>query len=232
MPHRAARTSRAGNALLRSLAGLVATSALLAGCTSAPQEEPDQTTVVAPSAAPGAAHLDLSGLPIPRADVCALLAEDSQEQALGAPVAQTGHYGNGEEVEIAPGRVDISHEYGCVFEAGDETTARTWIYARPVLRPEARTLVRRARHGRDCAFPESIRFGTPGLTSVCEVASPAADWPLVRARLEGLFGSTWMGCEVAEPLARPSGSSSTPRADVVQRAEQWCTEVVTAIAAS
>ena len=232
MPHRAARTSRAGNALLRSLAGLVATSALLAGCTSAPQEEPDQTTVVAPSAAPGAAHLDLSGLPIPRADVCALLAEDSQEQALGAPVAQTGHYGNGEEVEIAPGRVDISHEYGCVFEAGDGTTARTWIYARPVLRPEARTLVRRARHGRDCAFPESIRFGTPGLTSVCEVASPAADWPLVRARLEGLFGSTWMGCEVAEPLARPSGSSSTPRADVVQRAEQWCTEVVTAIAAS
>ena len=231
MPHRAARTSRAGNALLRSLAGLVATSVLLAGCTSAP-EEPDQTTGVAPSAAPGAAHLDLSGLPIPRADVCALLAEDGLEQALGAPVAQTGHYGNGEEVEIAPGRVDISHEYGCVFEAGDGTTARTWIYARPVLRPEASTLVRRARHGRDCAFPESIRFGTPGLTSVCEVASRAADGPLVRARLEGLFGSTWMGCEVAEPLARPSGSSSTPRADVVQRAEQWCTEVVTAIAAS
>ncbi len=231
MPHRPARTSRAGHALLRSLTGLVATSVLLAGCTSAP-EEPDQTTGVAPSGAPGAAHLDLSGLPIPRSDVCALLAEDDLEQALGAPVAQTGHYGNGEELEVAPGRVDISHEYGCVFEAGDGTTARTWIYARPVMRPEARTLVRRARHGRDCAFPESIRFGTPGLTSVCEVASRAADGPLVRARLEGLFGSTWMGCEVAEPLERPSGSSPTPRADVVQRAEQWCTEVVTAIAAS
>lgn len=231
MPHSPARTSRAGHALLRSLTGLVATSVLLAGCTSAP-EEPDQTTGVAPSAAPGAAHLDLSGLPIPRADVCALLPEDGLEQALDAPVAQTGHYGNGEEVEIAPGRVDISHEYGCVFEAGDGTTASTWIFARPVMRPEARTLVRRARHGRDCAFPESIRFGTPSLTSVCEVASRAADGPLVRARLEGLFGGTWMGCEVEEPLERPSGSSPTPRVDVVQRAEQWCTEVVTAIAAS
>jgi hypothetical protein len=100
------------------------------------------------------------------------------------------------------------------------------------MRSEARTLVRRARRGRDCAFPESIRFGTPGLTSVCEVAARAADGPLVRARLEGLFTSTWMGCEVAEPLERPSGSSTAPRVDVVQRAEQWCTEVVTAIAAS
>jgi hypothetical protein len=40
-----------------------------------------------------------------------------------------------------------------------------------------------------------------------------------------------MGCEVSEPLA-PAAGSAAPRADVVQRAEQWCTEVVTTVTAS
>lgn len=221
---------------MRLVAGLTVAAALVAGCTSASQNA-DRTPGVRPSGAPGSAHLDLSDLPIPRADVCSVLAEDDLEQALGSPAATTGHYGNGDELEVAPGRTDISHEYGCVFAAGDGTTARTWIFARPVMLPEARALVRRAHRGRDCAFPESIRFGTPSLMSVCEVAGTAGEAPLVRARLEGLFAGTWMGCEVSEPLSAPSSGldasrSAPPRADVVQRAEQWCTEVVTTIAAS
>jgi hypothetical protein len=51
-----------------------------------------------------------------------------------------------------------------------------------------------------------------------------------RARLAGLFDDTWVGCEVAEPLDR-SATAAVHRGDVVQRAEQWCTEVVTAMSA-
>jgi hypothetical protein len=204
------------------------TLTLLAGaCTFSPEPtEPSGQSSVGPSDA----HLDLSGLPVPRVSFCDVLAEDDVAQALDGPVAGTDHYGNGDEVEVSPGYVDVSHEYGCVFDAADGTSAKVWVFARPVTRAEARSLVRRARHGRDCAFPESIGFGSPGLTSVCEV--PGADpdtGPLVRARLEGLFGDSWVACEVAEPL-EAAGTRTRPRADVVQRADQWCTEVVTTVA--
>ena len=210
----------------RGLLVPVVTVAVASGaCTSSP--EPPESSGPS-SVAPSDAHLDLSGLPVPRAPFCDALDEAGVAQALDGPVAGTGHYGNGDEIEVRPGQVDVSHEYGCVFEAGEGTQARAWVFARPVSRSEARTLVRRARLGRDCAFPESIGFGSPGLTSVCEV--PATDppaGPMVRARLEGLFGDTWMACEVAEPLEASTGQVS--RADVVQRADQWCTEVVTTV---
>jgi hypothetical protein len=63
---------------------------------------------------------------------------------------------------------------------------------------------------------------------VCEV-SGAGDVGAVtvRARLAGLFGDTWVGCQVAQPSDRPQGD----RAAVAQRAQQWCTEVVTAMSA-
>jgi hypothetical protein len=203
------------------------TLTLLAGaCTSSPEpSEPSGSSSVGPSDV----HLDLSGLPVPRVPFCDVLAADDVAQALDGPVAGTDHYGNGDEVEVSPGYVDVSHEYGCVYEAADGTTAKVWVFARPVTRGEAQSLVRRARRGRDCAFPESIGFGSPGLTSVCEV--PGADpdgGPLVRARLEGLFGDTWVACEVAEPL-EAAGTGTGARADVVQRADQWCTEVVTTV---
>ncbi len=232
----AVRTTRPGGARSRLLAGAVVAALLLAGCTSGTGEA-DRSPEARPSGAAGSAHLDLSDLPVPRTEVCHVLAEDDLEQALGSPATTTRHYGNGEELEVTPGRTDISHEYGCVFGAADRTTARTWIFARPVMPSEARSLVRRARRGRDCAFPESIRFGTPSLTSVCETVAGTDGTALVRARLEGLFGETWMGCEVSEPVQNASSGpdatgSTPPRADVVQRAEQWCTEVVTTVAAS
>ncbi len=224
MPPRTARPVRVRR---RFLPPLLALTLLAGACTSSPEPpEPSGASSVGPSDA----HLDLSGLPVPRVPFCDVLAEDDVAQALDGRVAGTDHYANGDEVEVSPGYVDVSHEYGCVFEAADGTSAKVWVFARPVTRGEARSLVRRARRGRDCAFPESIGFGSPGLTSVCEV--PGADpdvGPLVRARLEGLFGDSWVGCEVAEPL-EAAGTRTGPRADVVQRADQWCTEVVTTVA--
>jgi hypothetical protein len=117
-----------------------------------------------------------------------------------------------------------------VFRASDGTSAKVWVFARPVTTAEARTVVRRARRGRDCAFPDAVGFGSPGLTSVCEVPAPGQSSPIVRARLEGLFGHSWLACEISEPLEASPGAQK-PRADVVQRAEQWCVNVVTTVGA-
>lgn len=224
----------------RAAAVLVAAGLLLSACTSGSGSPGAAGGSPPPSAStgPSDAHLDLSGLTVPRADICDVIGSDDVEQALAGSLADTAHYGNGEELEVTPGRVDIAHEHGCVYVGEDGTVARTWIFARPVPPEEAQGLVRRARRGRDCAFPESVRFGTPSLTSVCEVTGiptgpgdgTDADTAGVRARLEGLFHDTWMGCEVAEPVAVLETHDG--RADVVQRAEQWCTDVVTAVSAS
>jgi hypothetical protein len=219
-PVRAVRRGQAP----KLLAAVLASAFVASGCTLTPEASQGPS----PSVAPSDAGLDLSGVPVQRADFCDLVDRDDVAQALEGAVRDTAHYGNGDEVEVRPGHVDVSHEFGCVFEGPGGKVARAWVFARPVAVAEARTLVRRARRGDDCAFPESVRFGSPSLTSVCEVAGPPPEEaPVVRARLEGLFGDSWAGCEISEPLVRGSGA----RADVVQRADQWCTGVVTAIGA-
>lgn len=208
------------------LAATVAVLGLLAGCTADPAE-PD-----APAERPSIsdAHLDLSDLAVPRADICDLLPEEDVEQALGGPVSHTAHYGNGDEVEVTPGVRDVSHEYGCVFEAGDGTVARTWVFARPVASAEARELVRRPP---GCAFPDVLTFGRPSLASVCEVAAAEPGRSTrVRARLEGLFTDTWLACEISEPPGPAGAAPPSKDAEVMQRAAQWCTEVVTTAGAT
>jgi hypothetical protein len=194
---------------------------LAAGCTgSAPSADPTPGEVS--SGPTAAARLDLSGIPVPRVPLCDVVPEHTVVGALGQEVAGTAHYDSGEEVEVAPGVVDVAHEHGCVYEGADGTVARVWVFARPVGDPEATALVRRARRGRDCSFPDPLDFGTPGLTSLCEVPGDDAA-PVNRARLEGLFSDTWVGCEVTEPAP-----SRTTGPDVVQRAVTWCAAVVNA----
>lgn len=222
----------------RRLAVLLAAAALVTGCTADTDspEPPAESGERAPSVEPSDADLDLSAYPVPRADLCPALDEDAVARALGSPVADTAHYRNGEEFEVRPGQRDVSHEYGCVFEAADGTVARTWVFARPVTVAEARTLIRRTRRGRDCAFPKSIGFGDPGVTSVCERRSTGDDdRPALRARLQGLFGDTWLSCEIEEPTGPredTGGVGSDAGEDVVQRADRWCTDVVTTVGSS
>lgn len=225
--------ARVARRRLLTAAGLPLALASLIGCTGGS----DQEEAATPSADPSSAHLDLSRLPVPRAPFCETLPGQGVTDALQGEVAQTGHYSNGDEVEVRPGYTDIVHEHGCVYESAEGSVARAWVFARPVDRAEAKRQVRRARRGRDCALPDSIAFGTPSLVSACEVpADRAGTEVMVRARLEGLFGDSWVGCEVAEPVssqgaAGTGGTTRQERKAVVRRAEQWCTEVVTAVGA-
>lgn len=212
------------------MASVASLAVLVTGCTGGEEE----SRAPSPSPSAGESYVDLSGLPVPRAEFCDALDDEAVTAALGGEVAGTGHYGNGDEVEVRPGVVDVSHELGCVFEAADGTVARAWIFARPVLRREAKGLVRQAvRRSRDCATPDLLVFGRPGLISVCEVPlDRTGDDVGVRARLEGLFTDTWVGCEVTEPLVDGASASPGARPDVVQRAVAWCTGLVTTIGAS
>lgn len=233
MSSRPAPEERKRRGFLAFLAIAIAPTLLASACSglpgsSGPAPSPDSEAAGGPSASD--ARLDLSRLPVPRTEFCDVLDEGRVAEALEGGVTDTAHYGNGDEVEVRPGLVDVSHEYGCVFEGGEGISARTWVFARPVAREEARMLVRRARRGRDCAFPDAVGFGSPGLTSVCEVPATGQSSPIVRARLEGLFGHSWLACEISEPLEASPGAQK-PRADVVQRAEQWCVNVVTTVGA-
>ena len=203
----------------RLVVPLTALVVLLTGCTGGGGSGGSDAHGEPSPSPTGSAHVDLSGVPVPRGPLCDVVPEPAVEQALAGPVTGTDHYANGEEAELAPGLVDVAHEWGCVFEGTGATVARVWVFARPVSQAEAETLVRRARRGRDCTFPATLDFGSPGLTSVCEVQ----EGTLARARLEGLFGDTWVGCEVVGPTAGGS---------LVQRAEDWCTAVVVAAGAS
>ncbi len=234
MSLRSEAASRAHRGTLALLVTVLLPGLMVGACTltdSGPSEPATQT--IRPDSATSRGRVDLSALTLPRTDFCEVLTEDGVTKALDGPVSDTAHYGNGDEVEVSPGNVDVSHEYGCVFVGGDGTTAKAWVFARPVALDEARMLVRRARRGDDCTFPRGDGFGRPGLTSVCEVATGADPAPSVRARLEGLFGDSWLGCEVSEPFdgasGAPAGSQTGARADVVRRAERWCVSVATTL---
>lgn len=159
-------------------------------------------------------------MPIARAAFCDVLDEEQVDRALGGQVTDTAHYGNGDEAEIAPGYTDVSHEFNCTFEGGDGATARAWLFARPVDTAEATAMVRRTQQQPGCTFPESIGYGRPTLTSVCEAPEPAG---AVSVRLQGLFGDSWLSCEVTLP--EPEGDEARARA------RDWCVEVATSLSA-
>jgi hypothetical protein len=221
------RSRRAAPVRRRSLVWLAAliVPALATSACSTSFRSTDAPASPTPTASTSKAKVDLSRLPVPRTEFCDVLSKRDVGSALDGPVEKTAHYGNGDEFEVRPGYRDVSHEYGCVFESTDGATAKVWVFARPVTTKEARTLVRRERGRRGCAFPDSVGFGSPGLTSVCRIRGAETSDPAVRARLEGLFRDSWMACEVSEPAQRGS------RSDVLQRAETWCTGVVTTVAA-
>lgn len=223
------------SALSRAISGrlvtLLAAVVLLGACTGTTGSREPASAPRSSDTGDAEQRPDLTGLDVPRTSLCGAIPDEAVREALDGPVSGTSHYDSGEEFEVRPGYVDVAHEYGCVYEGEDGTTARVWVFARPVQRHEARTLVRRARRTRSCAFPGSLPFGSPGVTSVCERPASHGTPRQVRARLEGLFGDSWVGCEVAEPMRRPDAapSPSTGRRDVLQRADGWCVTVVTTV---
>lgn len=160
--------------------------------------------------------VDLTGLPIPRGPVCPLLDKKAIAQALGAKVVRTSQYGNGDRAELVPGVRDVAHEYSCSFYAADGGLARIWVFAAPVDKADARSLVQDVTHAKGCREVASRpTFGAPSVTTAC----PAPEGSGTAITMHGLFDDAWFSCE----LARPQASGSTTAA--VRRTERWCVRV-------
>jgi hypothetical protein len=166
------------------------------------------------------AGLDVADLTVARGPFCEALDERQVDAALGSAPAQTRTWGNGDRVALGAGGEDVSHEFGCQFDAADGTVARAWAFAPPVDTATAAILAQRATKARGCtADPAAPPYGDPSLALTCQAADGTAS-----ASYRGLFGDTWVVCEVV----RPAGATW----DVADRAGRWCVGVVEGIDAA
>ena len=183
---------------------------------------PDRTTV-APRPTPSPTQLedvDLSNLPIARGPFCDALDDGEVEDALGAELADTGHYDSGVRAAMSPRVRDLSHEYNCTFRAGTGAQARAWVFAEPVTPRVARTILRDTRGQKGCRpLAGAPTFGTPSDASRCRTRGGGRS-----VTLRGLFGDAWLTCQLSRPP-----SESAP--ETVRRAQQWCVRVATRLGA-
>jgi hypothetical protein len=184
---------------------------LLAGCAGDDGEE------AAPTASPTPiAQLNTAALDVPRIEFCPLVPDEAVSDALGAEPASDTAYGNGEETRLPGLGSDVVHEIGCSWTAEDGTVARAWLFARPVDAAFARTVIASGKDAKGCRLVEGPAYGRPSSTQVCRL--PRGEQ---RIRHAGLFGQTWLTCEVSSAKGAP--------ADLRARTDRWCVEVVNAV---
>lgn len=182
----------------------------LAGCAG-------EKKVAAPEPSPTPiADLDPSAMEIPRIEFCPLVPRRAVTAALGGKVASEAAYGNGDEEELPGVGTDVVHEIGCSWTGAGGTTARAWVFARPVDAGFAKTLVAEAAKVKGCRSVAGSAFGAPSTTQQCTLPTGEN-----RVRHAGLFGQTWLTCELA--------SRGTEPPDLRSRTDQWCVETVNAL---
>ena len=209
------RPGRLWGALLAGLLGPLA----LVGCSSTAPPR------AAPSVAPTPIEdLRTQTMTLPRIDFCSLVPARAVTDALGGRAQARDTWGNGDRLALA-GVADTIAETGCSWSrtggtgSTGGTTVRAWVFARPVERAGADAVVARARGVRGCSTPAGPAYGVPGVTQVCTSPAPGLVAGQRRVRHAGLFGTTWLTCEVQGP------DSPTVRT----RADAWCVEVANAL---
>jgi hypothetical protein len=185
---------------------LAVVAPLLAGCDGSAGGAP-----VARTPTP-ITQLDVAGVRLARAPFCDRVTDAAVRQALGGPAASDDAWGNGDPVPAAASSGQVGHEFGCSWTGADGATAAAWVFARPVSVDFATTIVHEATRESCAARPVST-FGSPALVQTCP--TPAG---LERVRRAGLFGETWLTCEV-----------TGPRSETAARADRWCATAVSAL---
>jgi hypothetical protein len=196
-----------------AVAGLLAVSLVLAGCSDEEERaapEPEPTPID---------RLNTTAMQIPRIQFCPRIDPGAIADALGGEPDDDRSWGNGDEAPVLPGgRSDVVQELGCEWTTEDGATARAWVFARPITPPLATRVVRDAAGQERCRTAGNAGFGEPSYRQVCRVDVDDNQ----RARRAGLFGQTWLTCELTVP-------GTTPAREVDQRADAWCVEVVNAL---
>jgi len=194
----------------RRLGTLVLAAALFAtGCSE------EEAAAPKPSPTP-LASLNTTAMEIPRIEFCQLVPDSAVEKALGAEPDSNASYGNGDEVDLPGEGEQVVHELGCSWSTDEGADARAWIFARPVDAGFARKSIASSRRMQGCSVGQGPAYGDPSVTQTCRLPDGTR-----RVRHAGLFGQTWLSCEVADTGAEV--------AEIRERADRWCVEVVTAL---
>ena len=157
-------------------------------------------------------------LTVPRAGFCDSVDPRQVEAALGTEPVEVQSYDNGEVVTLADGVDDVAHEFGCLWQASDQSTARAWVFAPPVDAERAKRLVREAGREQGCETSPTPPFGSPSVGVVCRSEAGG------RASYQGLFGDAWLTCELSlGPDALEAGT-----AGLLDRTGAWCVGVAQA----
>lgn len=157
-------------------------------------------------------------LTVPRAGFCDSVDPRQVEAALGTEPVEVQSYDDGEVVTLADGVDDVAHEFGCLWQASDQSTARAWVFAPPVDAERAKRLVREAGREQDCETSTTPPFGSPSVGVVC--SSEAGG----RASYQGLFGDAWLTCELS--MGPDALEAST--AGLLARTGAWCVGIAQA----
>jgi hypothetical protein len=198
------------------LVAALLSAALTAGCSGGDQPSTTPTT----ARPTPLAKLDAGRVQMARAAFCDRVSTEEVRRALGAKPDTDEGWGNGDPVPTrdgagsAGGSGDVGHEIGCGWTTSAGAAARAWVFARPVSADLAATLVTRAGRQPGCTASQDKVFGRPALLQTCTLAGDTA-----RVRRAGLFGDTWLTCELAGPAA------TRPRA----RLDAWCAAAVAAL---
>jgi hypothetical protein len=180
----------------------------LAGCSG------HDTPTPAPSAQPTSiGQLDSSTMRVVRVAFCDLIPQTAIHAALEAEPDRARSWHNGDRLSDAAG--EIGHEFGCAWFGPQGRVARAWVFARPVTRGFARTVIRSAEADPGCHAALTPGFGDPALAQTCVRKGHS-----VRIRRAGLFGDTWLTCEV---------SGHGKPAALHLRTDAWCVSVATAL---
>lgn len=197
---------RRWSVLVAALLAPVLLSGLAACSSDDPKARPSAT-------ATPLGKLKASSLRLARAEFCDRIPKTAVRRALGADPSTDASWGNGDPVDGAGGTGDVGHEIGCSWSVANGPTVRAWVFARPVSPAFAAQLVRQAGRGVvGCTVSQTTIFGTPSVLQSCTTPRGIHDM-----RRAGLFGDTWVTCELS------NASNMRPRLDA------WCAQVVAAL---
>lgn len=180
------------------------------------------------------AGLNSTAMQVPRIAFCRLLPSAAVKAALDGAAESSSSYGNGDEESLPRGGAagaataakDVVHEIGCSWTGRTGSSARAWIFAQPVSAAFARTVIEPGSSTEGCRAVPGPDFGRPSSTQVCRFAGGGQ-----RVRHAGLFGQTWLSCELATVDGPTSGGagSAAGLARLRTRTDAWCVEVANAL---
>jgi hypothetical protein len=166
------------------------------------------------------AKLNTGAMKLARVEFCPLLPSRAVTAALDGRSTADASWSDGDKalLEDGAGLDDVVHEYGCRWTRSDQggtTSASAWMFARTLTRRDARGVMTANRKQPGCRVTHGPGFGSPSQLQLCTTGG------VRRARVAGLFGDSWLTCQVSAP-------TSVPAPSLTRRTDAWCVQVANA----